>query len=163
MTRLSSKTSIAIADAESGKSALKKKKTLQKFGRNTNVGTSETTIMRFPTGSSEVHETYVSTNAIDSIASLNSGDTSLPFYYEGHTISGGAFTFISDNVTLDGSNSQTRVALPTPVARISRAYQTSNTGATKNAGQVCFFQNGAVSGGSVVTPANVHMTTPARS
>lgn len=75
-----------------------KAKSLLKFGQNALVGTSQATVMTLPAGI--LAETYVTTNAIDSVSSSDNGDTQL-VYVEGHTIDGdGNLTFISQTVTL---------------------------------------------------------------
>ncbi len=97
-----------------------KAKNLNKFGRSSNVDTGQPcTIAQFQ-GAAQYEETFVYTNVIDSVASANAGDTQA-ITIEGHTIdvATGDFTFVIQNVTLTG---QTPVVLPTPLARVSRAY-----------------------------------------
>ena len=93
-----------------------KAKDLIKFGRNDDVSSAATgsTIMEFTGG--EDHETYVSTNVIDTISSSSLSDTEI-MTIEGHTISGGVFTFVSQTKTLQG---QTKTTLDTPLARCTR-------------------------------------------
>jgi len=98
-----------------------KKKDLIKFGRNEAVGTSKTTIMTLPTG--QLHETYVSSDLINSIISDDNGDTQ-DVVIEGHTLSGGNFTFVSFPATLAG---QTAVTLGTALSRVSRVYNDDST------------------------------------
>lgn len=128
-----------------------KNKDLLKFGHNELVGTSEATIQHQPAGI--LHETYVSTNAIDTIVSTNNGDTQNAVV-EGHTISGGDFTFVSQTVTLTG---QTEVTLGTPLARCTRLY---NDNSTDFAGTISVFQgtDGSTTG-IPTTAADVHLQT----
>ncbi len=99
-----------------------KAKNLNKFGTNTTVGTSFETVAQFQ--GTTANETYVSTNLIDSISSSDqTNDVGITFVVEGHTIDGsGNLTFVSQEVTLDGTDARTKVSLPTPMARANRAY-----------------------------------------
>lgn len=103
---------IILADYGDIVSVDEKKKDLLKFGRNTNVGTASTGYTIWATGADQANETYVATNtnSIDSISSGASGDTSKSLVVEGHTESGGNKTFVSQSVTTNASNGQTRVA-----------------------------------------------------
>ena len=116
-----------------------KGKSLHKFGRYDSLGTSQITV----TGLGQ-NETYVTTNAIDSISSSSGSDTHL-VRLEGHTVSGtgtdAEFTFVTETVTLTG---QTRAALSTPLARVSRLY---NTSGTATVGNVYVYENTALTGG----------------
>lgn len=125
-----------------------KKKTLHKFGENLLVGTTEATIMTMPAGT--LAETYVSTNAITHVSSSNAGDTQ-QVGLEGHTISGSDLTFVTQNATLNG---QTKVALATPLARLTRLY---NRGSTVLAGDVYGFEDDTLTAGVPDTDSKVHM------
>lgn len=121
-----------------------KKKSLNKFGTRTGVGTTFGTIMSLQ--GSENRLTYPSTNAINSIISTNSADTSITYVYEGHSIDGsGNLTFVIDEVTTDASDGQTRVALPTAVRNVTRTYVknsgTFNSPQTVHAGIISFYDN----------------------
>lgn len=126
-------------------------KSLLKFGASTDIDGSFETVWMY-TGATD--ETYISTNGIDKLSSSDAGDT-VEICYEGHTISGSDLTFVSDCVTLAG---QTETSLPTPVARISRAY---NNSSTELVGTVYFYEDDTVSGGVPQTAANVHMVIAA--
>lgn len=103
-----------------------KSKTLRKFGRNTNLSAS-TEAQVWITGGIE---TLSTSNDITHIASSNAGDTQI-VTIEGHTIdSNGDFTFVTQNITLQG---QTKTALTTPIARATRAF---NNGSTNFAGTI---------------------------
>lgn len=123
-----------------------KSKTLYKFGRNpaTNSSTFETVQ---PEGGDE---TYATTNAIDKFSSSNAGDTQ-EIVIEGHTISGGKLTFVTQTVTLEG---QTEKALTTPLARVTRLY---NNGSTPFAGDVYVYEDDTVSAGVPQTASKIHM------
>lgn len=73
------------------------------------------------------HETYVDTNSIDTISSSSASDNQT-ITLECHTVTGTGvnqqFTFMVQTVTLNGQN---KVLLPTPVARVSRAYNANGT------------------------------------
>lgn len=129
-----------------------KNKLLLKFGQNENVGTSESTIMEL--AGSEVAETYVETNAIDSISCTDDNFTG-NIYIEGHTISGGLLTFVSQTVAVTG---QTRAALTTPLARATRAEcADTSTFATPATDKVYIFENGTLSAGVPQTASAVHL------
>lgn len=121
---------------------------LLKFGENPLVGTTAATIMNLPTG--VVAETHVSSNLITHISSASGSDT-VDIYYEGETISDGVFTEVSGTITLAG---QTKTALPTAVARISRA---KNVGSSNLVGNVYFYQDGNVTSGVPDTDSEVHL------
>lgn len=133
-----------------------KAKSLLKFGKNTSLasGVSET-VWETASIHGVANETYVTTNAIDTISSSNAGDTQ-DVYIEGHTVSGtGAnaqFTFVSQTATLNG---QSKVTLATPLARVSRAYDAS---ATAFAGSIQIYEDTTVSGGVPTDTSKIHLT-----
>ena len=122
-----------------------KAKSLLKFGQNTSLGTTQETI--WLRGG---HETYPTTNAIDTVSSDDNGDTQ-SIVVEGHTISNGELTFVSQSVTLTG---QTKATLSTPMARANRMY---NNGNTDFAGTVYVYEDDTVVGGVPQTLANIHL------
>lgn len=127
-------------------------KDLLKFGRNTNIGTSSATIMDL--AGSEVHETYVSTNIIDTVSSSNASDTE-SCVIEGHTVDGdGNFIFVVQDVTLNGRN---KVVLTTPLARVSRFYA---NGSADLLGSIYVYEDGNISNGVPSTNSEVHMIVP---
>lgn len=132
-----------------------KRKALLKYGRNKEVGTATTgyTLMILPSG--ETAETYVYTNAIDSISSSNTNDDQA-VVVEGHTISGNSLTFVSQTATLNGQN---RVALGTSLARVTRLYNASTTNDDTIAGKVYVFENDTLSAGVPQTATKIHLTT----
>lgn len=127
----------------------KKNKNLLKFGENPLVGTAKATLMDLPVG--EVHETLIATNGITHISSNNAGDTE-PVKVEGHTIDGsGNFTFVVQEITLVG---QTKTALTTPLARVTRVY---NNGTTDLVGIVYVYEDDTVVSGVPQTAAKIHL------
>lgn len=100
-----------------------KRKTLSKFGRNPDVAAAAWETVAEQQGS-EINETFVSTNIIDSISSDDqSNDVGLIVTIEGHTIdASGNLTFVTQTATLDGTDARTEVTLTTPLARATRAY-----------------------------------------
>jgi len=126
-----------------------KGKSLFKFGKNLAVGTSLETV--WSTGG---HETYVTTNAIDTVSSSSASDTATVIKIEGHTVSGtGAdaqFTFVVQSVTLNGQN---KVVLATPLARVSRAYVYSGS----LVGDVYVAEDDTLSGGVPTTQSKIHL------
>jgi hypothetical protein len=130
-------------------SVQEKGKDLIKFGRSTQVQTTDTTIMTLPSG--VYNETYLATNGITTISSASSGDT-FSATIEGHTIDGnGDFTFVSQSVTLNG---QTAVSLSTPLARATRLY---NTGAVNSVGPVYVYESTAIVAGVPTDGTKVHL------
>jgi hypothetical protein len=129
-------------------SVARKMKSLLKFGRNPAAsGTSQTV---WAQGG---NETYCTSNLIDTVSSSNAGDTQT-ITVEGHTLSGGDFTFVTQNVTLNG---QSKVVLPTPLARANRIY---STGTTDFAGDIYCYEDSAISGGVPTTAAKIHAKIP---
>jgi hypothetical protein len=130
-----------------------KAKSLHKFGKNEDVGTSIETIWE-----QGGNETYVTTNAIDKISSSSGSDTEV-ITIEGHTVSGtgtdAEFTFVVQTVTLVG---QTETALTTPIARVSRAY---NAGSTALVGDVYIYEDDTVTAGVPQTATKIHLKIPA--
>lgn len=100
-----------------------KNKDLLKFGTVlSTAGTTEQTIAEFQ--GSTLRETYATTNSIDSIICTDSTPFTGTLVVEGHTISGGNLTFVSQSKALNG---QTAAALDTPIARATRAYITGSS------------------------------------
>lgn len=126
-------------------------RSLNKFGLNPAIGTSFETVWQ-----SGDDETYVTTNAIDSISSSSAADTQT-VTIDGFTVSGTGtsqkFMRVQQTATLDG---QTRVALTTPVARVER--QQLPAGATALAGTTYIYENTAIVAGVPSDLTKVHLT-----
>jgi len=131
----------------------KKAKSLLKFGKSAELS-ADTIETVWSYGGNEV---YVQDNLIDSISSSNVVDNE-EIYLECHTVEGtGAdqqFTFMTQTINLNG---QTRVALPTPVARVSKAY---NNNGTELVGNVYVYQNTALVAGVPQDSTKVHAHIP---
>lgn len=131
-----------------------KNKTVLKFGQNLDVDNSnEETVMDLQ--GNERAETYVSTNAIDRIVSSDAGNTQT-VTIEGHTISGGVFTFVVQTATLNG---QTAVTLATPLARVSRVYNTGST-AFAASSRVYVYEDSTISSGVPTDNTKIHIVVP---
>ncbi len=149
---------IALAEREIYKtfgdtvSAWDKGKSLLKFGDRDDLGTSRTTLAAL--GSGILNETYVTTNIITHFAS-SSGSDLLTMKVEGHTVVGtgtdSAFTFLVQEVTLVG---QTKTALTTPLARVSRIY---NSSATLWVGDIYVAQDVTFTSGVPQTATAIHI------
>ena len=130
-----------------------KAKSLVKFGKSAALSTNRETVW-----SVGGMETYVTDNVIDSISSSSVNDTE-EIYLECHTVTGTGenqqFTFLTQTVDLNG---QTRVALPTPVARVSRVF---NNNGTELEGAVYVYENTAIVGGVPSDLTKVHGQIPA--
>lgn len=113
------------------------RKSLHKFGRNEVVGTTEDDINY--NGIEPVHS---STNSITHFSSSSPADNQT-LRVEGMTISGNVLTFVVENITLNG---QTKTALTTPLARVTRIANVA-TPSTATAGDVYVYEDGAVTGG----------------
>lgn len=126
----------------------RKAKSLIKFGKSAALSTNRETV--WDVGG---HETYATANVIDSISSSSALDNQ-EIYLECHTVTGTGtdqqFTFLSQTVTLNGQN---RVLLPTPVARVSLAY---NNNGTDLVGAVYVYENTAIVGGVPSDLTKVH-------
>lgn len=126
-----------------------KGKDLLKFGRSEAVQTgTKTTLMTLPSG--VYNETYASDNVITHVSSSSGSDT-VEIVVEGHTISGGNLTFVSQTVTLAG---QTKTALTTPMARANRAYNDSGTDLV---GNIYFYHDTAITAGIPNDLSTVHL------
>ena len=142
---------LAILDQYGDKVSINaKRKGLLKFGSFANLGTSVETVQ-----SQGGNETYCTTNAITHFSSSNSGDTR-DIVVEGHTISNGLLTFVTQTVTLFG---QTKTALTTPLARATRVY---NDGTVDFAGTVYIYEDDTVSSGVPQTASKLHLQSGAR-
>lgn len=140
---------LAQIQSDYGVTAYVKPKTLLKFGRTTNADAGvKTTVATFQ--GSEVNETFVTANAINTISSSDTGDTQV-IGIEGHTISSGEFTFVTQTVTLNGRNA---VTLGTPLARATRAY---NTGSTEVAGDIYIHEAVSLSAGVPSDATKTHL------
>lgn len=131
----------------------KKAKSLLKFGKSAELA-ADTIETIWSYGG---HETYVNDNLIDSISSTNAADTQ-DIYLECHTVEGTGtdqqFTFMTQTVSLNGQN---RVSLPTPVARVSTAY---NDNGTELVGGVYVYEDTAIVGGEPQDSTKVHEYIP---
>jgi len=131
----------------------KKAKSLLKFGKSAELA-ADTIETVWSYGG---QETYVNDNLIDSISSTNAADTQ-EIYLECHTVEGTGtdqkFTFMTQTVSLNGQN---RVALPTPVARVSRAY---NDNGTELVGGVYVYEDTAIVAGVPQDSTKVHSHIP---
>ena len=131
----------------------KKAKSLLKFGKSAELSTNRETV--WTVGGME---TYATANVIDSISSSSASDTE-EILLECHTVEGtGAdqkFTFLVQTVSLNGQN---RVALPTPVARVSRVY---NNNGTNLEGRVTVYENTTIVGGIPTDLTKIHAQIPA--
>lgn len=133
-----------------GQDVRPKAKSLFKFGKNLDLDTAATETI-WETGGDE---TYVTTNAIDTVSSSSASDTAVTMYVEGHTVSGtgsdSEFTFTTQTVALNG---QSKVTLDTPLARVSRAYATSGT----LVGDFYVFEDDTVTAGVPDTQSKIHL------
>ena len=130
-----------------------KAKSLVKFGKSAQLSTGSLQTIWTVGG----NETYVNDNLIDSISSSSALDTEV-IYLEGHTVTGTGqdqqFTFVTQTVQLNG---QTRVALPTPLARASLAF---NDNGTPLLGRVAVYENTALTNGIPIDTTKIHLDIP---
>lgn len=131
----------------------RKAKSLIKFGKSADL-TANTLETVWTVGG---NETYVTDNTIEYISSSSALDNQT-IKIECHTVSGtgtdAKFTFLIQEVTLNG---QTPVALTTPVARVSHAY---NSNGTELVGRVTVYENTTVVGGVPSDPTKIHLDIP---
>jgi len=137
-------------------SVYQKGKQLLKFGRNTSVTTSESTIWH--TGKYAANETYAAdnTNPIDTISSNSADDTEV-VSIEGHTMTGGNKTFVVQTATLQG---QDKVTLNTPLNRCTRVAHNGGS-ATNLVGEVYVYEDDDLTAGKPDTAAKIHLTVRA--
>ena len=132
----------------------KKAKSLIKFGKSGNLTANNTLETIWTVGG---NETYVTGNTIANISSSSTSDTE-QVTIESHTVAGtgvnSVFTFVTQNVTLNGQNP---VSLSTPVSRVSRVY---NNGSSELVGRVVVYENTAVTGGIPDDITKVHIDIP---
>jgi hypothetical protein len=127
----------------------RKAKSLIKFGRSAELGTTALETV-WTCGDDEV---YVTDNTISHISSSSASDTQ-EVTIEGHTISGGEFTFAIQTATLNGQNT---VALNTDLARVSRIY---NSDSTELVGRVVVYENTTISTGVPTDATKIHIDIP---
>ena len=129
-------------------SVQKKAKSLFKFGHSEQVQSGQyCTLMDLPTGT--YNEVYLTDNLITTISSASAADTQV-VQVEGHTLAGGNFTFVTQEVTLTG---QTQASLGTPLARCTRFY---NKGSVDFAGDIYVYEDDTSAAGVPDTDAGVH-------
>jgi hypothetical protein len=127
-----------------------KAKSLFRFGRNTDLGLTKETVW-----SLGGNEAYVSTNSITHVSSSSISDNQI-LRIESHTVdANGDFDFVVQFVTLNGRN---KVALTTPVARVSSA---SNFNSHDLIGTVYVYQDTTITNGVPTDLSKVHITIPA--
>lgn len=130
-------------------SIVKKRKSLVKFGRNSDL-TANTKETIWEVGG---NETYLTANLIDSVSSSSTLDVS-HVTVEGHTVSGtgenAQFTFVTQIVQLNGRN---RVTLVTPLARTSKVY---NSNSVDLLGSVYIYENTAIVDGVPTDTTKIH-------
>ena len=135
-------------------SVIEKKKTLTKFGQTDNADANVWTTV-WETATDQPNETYVTTDAIDTLSSSNASDTNV-VQIEGHTVTGtgssSQFTFVTQTATLNGQN---KVTLTTPLARVSRMY-VDNGGSV--AGDVFVYEDTAIASGKPSDTTKIHIT-----
>ena len=127
------------------------RKSLHKFGRNEDVGTTQEIVNYLG-----IDPAYSTSNDITHFSSSNAADTQT-LMVEGMTYSGGDLSFVAQNITLAG---QTKTALTTPLARVTRIANTSS--ATATAGDVYVYKDVAVTAGvPTVVAGNTGNVMPA--
>lgn len=140
-----------------------KPKSLLKFGRTENADDgAKTTVMELP-GATQRHETYISDNLIDTISSGSTNDTDIEVYIEGNTIENNQFSFVTQNVQLNGQN---KVLLSTPLARCTRLINVTGedgaiiipeAAAKSITGPVYIYEDTAIVSGAPTDDTKVHL------
>lgn len=128
-----------------------KAKSLNKFGKSAEIAANSGLQTIWSVGG---NETYVSANDISHVSSSSASDT-VQVTIEGHTLSNNEFTFVIQTITLSG---QTKVALSTPLARVSRIY---NSGSTELVGRVVVYEDTTLSAGVPTDATKIHIDIPA--
>lgn len=127
------------------------RKSLFKFGEHDSLGTSRTVINYLG-----IEPVRPATNSITHFSSTDAADTQV-LRVEGMTISGSDLTFAVQNITLNG---QTKTALTTPLARVTRIANTT-VGQSSTAGDVYIYEDGTVTGGIPTDLTTVGNVMPA--
>lgn len=130
---------MAMSEIENqyGKRVRTNRKTLLKFGRNTNVGTAESTI-----NFQNIVPVRSSTNSIDTISSSSTSDVGKMVTLDTMVRDdNGDFAFVFQVVTLNG---QTPVAIPTASSRITRIKRAIGSDLE---GNVYAYESGATTAG----------------
>ena len=131
----------------------KKAKSLIKFGKSDELTTNGLSTVWTVGG----NETYVNDNVITHISSSSAADI-YEVKLECHTVEGtgvdAKFSFMTQTVVLQG---QTKVALPTPVARVSEVY---NNNGVNLVGRVTVYEDVAITGGVPNDPTKIHIDIP---
>lgn len=126
-----------------------KAKSLMRFGKTGQMTLNEQTVWTLGN-----HEHYLTNNLITHISSSSALDTQL-IRLECHTIDGdGNFTFVVQTIQLQG---RTKLALPTPVARVSSA---NNVNSHDLVGHVYVYEDTAVTAGVPVDMTKAHIDIP---
>lgn len=126
-----------------------KAKSLFRFGKNPDLGLTRETI--WTVGG---NENYLSTNTITHVSSSSTLDNQL-MRIESHTVDlNGDFDFVVQFVTLNGRN---KVALPTPVARVSLI---NNANGIPLSGSVYVYEDTTITAGVPVDLTKTHITIP---
>ena len=132
----------------------KKAKSLIKFGKSADLSANGTSTVWTVGG----HEVYVNDNLITHISSSSAADV-YEVLLECHTVSGtgqdAKFSFLTQTVILQG---QTKVALPTPVARVSQVF---NNNGVELVGRVTVYEDVAITAGVPNDPTKIHIDIPA--
>jgi len=127
-----------------------KAKSLFRFGKVSNL-----TLLRTTVWSLGGNENYLSGNTITHISSSSTADNQL-IRIESHTIdASGDFAFVVQTVTLNGQN---KVALPTPVARVSMM---NNANSHNLIGAVYVYEDTAITAGVPTDLTKAHCQIPA--
>lgn len=131
----------------------RKAKSLTKFGKSAALTTGSLQTVWTVGG----NETYLDDNLITHISSSSASDSET-ITIEGHTVSGtGAdqkFTFVAQIITLNGQN---KVALTTPLARVSRAF---NSNSVDLSGRVVVYEDTAITNGVPSDVSKIHIDIP---
>lgn len=140
--------SLANSDYGDVVSIQSKKKMLVKFGKNVDIDTGAEELIWGGDGK----EVLLTSNGINTISSSNAGYTQT-IRIEGHTVDGnGNFSFVVQNVTLNGQN---KVTLSTPLARSTRSFNTSGTDLL---GTVYIYEDTAITSGVPNDLTKAHLT-----
>lgn len=125
-------------------SFLRNARSVIKFGENLDIDTAASEEV-WNVGGIEILPT---SNTITSISSSDAGDNQT-IRLSTHTLNAGAFTEVTQEVTLNG---QTPVALDTPVARVERGF---NASATEIVGDVWVHEGNATAGVPPIAEAHL--------
>jgi len=125
------------------------RKTINKYGRSENITSGIFRDIKPWCDGTPDNETYLTTNAVDSLSSDDASDTSVSIYIEGMTRAGDDLTFVTQTIVTDASDGRTKVSLSTPLCDVTRVRGVP-------VGEVYVYEDTAISAGVPTDATKIH-------